>query len=469
MRKIITLTIAFLTVIYSFGQPVMERHIIPVNNKGHQFLSGKHKIHAVNNYCGTRNVLKNYTATALRLDSMIFLELSPDSTHFDKSMKESYLYDNTGKNISLIQYLWEEMTGRFVPQIKDDYQYDANNNLISMIEYEWGGPWINLQKDEYAYDAKGNEISYIISFWNDIDNKWEIDSKSETTYFPNGKMKDNISYSSGSGTLQNSLKSEYSYDGSSHLTEKKNFVWDIDSSKWFAYEKEQYYCDANGNDTAIVGSQIDKPDTVTNLSWKWTYSYNLNGKMTGYKEYFWDLSNTWYGSYKFELSYNNVDGSGSALSEFIFDDIAEKWIGITNRSYIYDSLYTGSKPVFPLYFYDEDDIGFYTNNKPMQIIDNYIDADTVTWIATSKKNLYYSDFTKLKTNVTSSNDVSVYPNPASDIINFTQKVNRAEIISVTGAVVKSATNSEQMDVSGLPQGLYIIRADDIVIGKLIKE
>jgi hypothetical protein len=66
-------------------------------------------------------------------------------------------------------------------------------------------------------------------------------------------------------------------------------------------------------------------------------------------------------------------------------------------------------------------------------------------------------------------NVKFSPNPATDVITFSQKVSKAEIYSITGVLMSSGQNTEQLDVSGLQQGLYLVKADGEVIGKLMKE
>ena len=60
------------------------------------------------------------------------------------------------------------------------------------------------------------------------------------------------------------------------------------------------------------------------------------------------------------------------------------------------------------------------------------------------------------------NSLNIYPNPASDIVNFVSKENidHIYVYSVTGQKVLSIVvnnNNYTLDVAGLPQGFYIAK------------
>ncbi|MEL0455189.1 T9SS type A sorting domain-containing protein [Flavobacteriaceae bacterium SZ-1-7] len=71
-------------------------------------------------------------------------------------------------------------------------------------------------------------------------------------------------------------------------------------------------------------------------------------------------------------------------------------------------------------------------------------------------------------------EVSFYPNPADGLISFqTEDIQLVEILSVDGKLLinKSMDNQEGLDVSSLPQGIYILRIRTDVgigVGRLVK-
>jgi hypothetical protein len=57
------------------------------------------------------------------------------------------------------------------------------------------------------------------------------------------------------------------------------------------------------------------------------------------------------------------------------------------------------------------------------------------------------------------NELSVYPNPANDLLNIsaTEQLNRVEIFSMTGnKIISTQNNLQSIDISLLPYGMYQI-------------
>ena len=67
-------------------------------------------------------------------------------------------------------------------------------------------------------------------------------------------------------------------------------------------------------------------------------------------------------------------------------------------------------------------------------------------------------------------DISVYPNPVEDVLNITsdKPVHSIRIYNVYGTEVLRATDTNSIDVSNLPAGVYMVRADGKVV-RVIKK
>lgn len=65
------------------------------------------------------------------------------------------------------------------------------------------------------------------------------------------------------------------------------------------------------------------------------------------------------------------------------------------------------------------------------------------------------------------NPLKIYPNPATDTVNFSQEVN-ATIFDTTGKKVLSAENTTSVNISQLAKGMYLIKTSEGVATKLIK-
>ena len=66
-------------------------------------------------------------------------------------------------------------------------------------------------------------------------------------------------------------------------------------------------------------------------------------------------------------------------------------------------------------------------------------------------------------------EVTFSPNPAVDVVTLSEKVKSVELVSISGATVKAASNVQEINVSDLAAGIYIVKIDGKVAGKLMKQ
>lgn len=68
--------------------------------------------------------------------------------------------------------------------------------------------------------------------------------------------------------------------------------------------------------------------------------------------------------------------------------------------------------------------------------------------------------------------LSFYPNPTSGEINFTDKVEKIEVMDLSGKTMRTFTHSQTINIDFLPSGFYYLRLlyqDKVLIRKLIKQ
>lgn len=71
--------------------------------------------------------------------------------------------------------------------------------------------------------------------------------------------------------------------------------------------------------------------------------------------------------------------------------------------------------------------------------------------------LYIEDLL-LGTEKTALETITAYPNPVQDVLNISSKnVDVIEVFSMTGQKIQSLNNTNQVDFSGLPQGMYLVK------------
>jgi len=75
--------------------------------------------------------------TKQKLDSTVLFVASSDLLGWDKSSKDQYIYDASGRWITGIYYDWNNATKAWVNATKDDYTYNANGKWSVPLK---GGP-----------------------------------------------------------------------------------------------------------------------------------------------------------------------------------------------------------------------------------------------------------------------------------------------------------------------------------------
>lgn len=151
---------------------------------------------------------------------------------------------------------------------------------------------------------------------------------------------------------------------------------------------------------------------------------------------------------------NNLDLiGGTTANGFLLDTTVNEWITDATFNFTPPAGITAVRLLF-----------FKANGNKTLNLDNVsvtlVEADTTSSVA----NLRAYGF-------------SAFPNPAQDIVNLSaaQNIDKVELYSLTGQRVRTQTTASrrvQVDLSGLPQGIYIVRTYiDGTVGsyRLVKE
>ncbi len=121
------------------------------------------------------------------------------------------------------------------------------------------------------------------------------------------------------------------------------------------------------------------------------------------------------------------------------------------------------------------DLGNYTLALPLAISG---DGTKIVGVARTPDFKTYGFMVDLTTylatgNTSAKSDIKIYPNPVKDVLNITnaKNIKSVEVINMTGQKVASATTN-QVNVSKLPKGNYIVRVTDATTStthKIVKE
>ncbi|MCT4586466.1 MAG: T9SS type A sorting domain-containing protein [Carboxylicivirga sp.] len=122
--------------------------------------------------------------------------------------------------------------------------------------------------------------------------------------------------------------------------------------------------------------------------------------------------------------------------------------------------------------YPTEGLGTKTNSSYAAPVSCEVKADKVIMVCMSPKN-GLAAYEMIISSATAIGDkeestVDMYPNPATDVVNFTEEMTEVEVLDMAGKLVKRAYNTKQVNISAL-KGLYMVRATDKQGASMVKK
>jgi hypothetical protein len=420
-------------------------------------------------------VLKNAAATQ-KLDSTVNRVFNDESQLGQNDYKDEFIYDSELKNTAWLGKVWNSDTKSWELDSKTEFGFDNNDRINSMLIFDRDSankPVEATSKTQFYYNSGGQHDSILTYFTENAGLNWELimkqvhhyntskqlvktdlwgfDDDEEKlvlssnmifTYYASGKMKSSTTNFSFEGEPFTISKSEFTYDASDRLITEENYALNVMNLTLEKSTRNSYQYNASGQLITDIYSKWDGTSWINDD--RDQYQYNAAGDAT------------------IEI-YSDWDGTA-----WVEQDKYESIYGTTNFTDV----------VFPtfIYLYDIDEYDFVTS-KIITSTNDYVMVEG-SWVHTDKTTFYYSGGTST-INEFENSMVSVYPNPASEQVNFNWKGNfdnlSLEMYQNTGAkVMEQITYSgKPVSISKLENGVYFFRllnGDDIIFkGKLIKK
>ena len=301
------------------------------------------------------------------------------------------------------------------------YTYNADGDVTSAVTYDYsGGTWVNDLKEECTYNGEGKIIQVIESDWDG--SAWQLSKKCEYTYNVSGYIETKITSLYQSGNWANSLKSDYTYDGNGKLTLDFVSAWST-TKGWITDSKFEYTYDGNQRISTIDKSTIDLGMGEWNLSRRNAFTHDGNGNLIHRDD------SQWIGSwdvYQYEeFTYSNT---------YVLADLLLPYSWLLQYFYFAHQL-TGTIQ----YVYNYDVVNFVQYRR-----------GTCTY---TQQNVGINSHVLV--------GVSVYPNPATDLLNVTlpdaSQTANIVLFDLYGRKVLECpvAHNQSISISHLPSGMYI--------------
>lgn len=350
-------------------------------------------------------------------------------THLNCTRCTEYMYisDSIGWNfMAFNEYTYDElyrMTSKTTYEPfgngmrKYEYFYNGQG-LLSEVTYSYynGTNWHFIEKYYYEYDEEMNQILYIQ--YKHEDGNWEEVEKKVWEY-AGGLPWLILRYSFG--TLYD--KTEYDYNEQGLCSEMIRSIYIVEPMvpEWKEYYKELYEYDEAGN--LLTKTILDGNSNGLYYRKKTELAYDGNNNCTNISEY---------------SGYDNNTGQWLYLNKefgFVYDST----VNINNIA--------GLSSFWKEYF--DLDIPLF-NELQLVTIDM---GDVIQY------DFYYSNSTGL--DEPKEILLSVWPNPATEKVHVGGiEIAEVQVYNTLGQLMKTVQNSNEVDVSNLPQGVYLLRITD---------
>lgn len=430
------------------------------------------------------------------------------TTVFDSvpAIKEMYSY--VSNTITRIKYDYDEIQQQWNPTEKHLKNYNTAGKLTKYTTYSWeNSSWEPDFKEEYDFNAVGETEQYSSFRWDDANDQWDEGFRVEHFYNSENLLDHKLYYSDSSGTSNFGLyyKLEFGYNDNDDLSLRIDYVYDENSSSFVESEKTEWSFNDYHNYLQIIeyywleGTQ----------TWQWDnkkeYSYDNDQNVTKLEEFIWDFAAfDWVEDTKTEYDHNAANNKVLEI-ESIWDSNEQSYVAsskkewdyegdlkIERRTYTYDEIVSSFKITDKVeytytaegmlsseayYSWNSDNDSWTKNLKNTyqynQFGDRIMfsfyfpDATGESW-EISTRWFYYFDVlgTGTEDNKLSENEkFSVYPNPATNAVNFSFKQAAADDVTLrvfnsAGKLVYTKEiadyNNERLhwNCSSMPHGTY---------------
>ena len=316
------------------------------------------------------------------------------------------------------------------PKDSSAYVYSGSNDAdwVSRISYNWDSLlWKKSTKEDRLSDSLGNLTMRVYYKWNTV--SWDKDKRFKYVYDARKNISRVIFEVWKGASWEKSSRFVYTYDPSN-----RSLGFTYDKWKGASWEKSLRVTntyDANGNHSSLTvevwnGAMWEK--NTRNI-----YSYNSSDILLNVIVEYW-YSTGWEQRYRTIYSYDN--------NHNLANETEERWKGtewVKNQRYIYT--------------YDQ------FNNLIRMNSENW---DGMLWVLDLWVNYYYEEYVNHSVNVMNEIKLSVYPNPANQILMisfshpFTHPI-EVRILDLNGTTVyydKTKAQVYTINISSLASGVY---------------
>lgn len=328
-------------------------------------------------------------------------------------MSDSILYLPDGLPEIAWFKVWEPSSFKFLRGKRVSYFYLQNGNTEKQITQAFDTltrKWKNDRQDFYEYNSQDLMSKNTVIIWDTLNLLWANSELISFSYNENELLTGQINqeWDAGTAAWTNRYKAEFTYNNYLLPDERFVYEWIETTGTWLnmTHTKNLYNPDSLLTETLYQYWDDDEKAWVDNI--KINYTYNSQGLRTEVYYQFWDFYS---------------------------------WINMSKYLYTYDEHGNRTEYLFISWDFEHN-----------------------LWKDFYKETSFWSEFIPISVDELTLPKVTVYPNPASDLVNITfeTEVKNAfcYLFSEDGKLIKTQNISgttARINTSGFVPGIYILR------------
>lgn len=353
--------------------------------------------------------------------------------------------------------------------------FDIKQRNDSIIYLHWeDDAWEPYFKQENIYEENEDESIYVFYYylWDSYAGEWYQTDFYWFQYDDDGVLKSVVWYTWDDQWVPSS-KDDYIYDEDGFLTELLKYLWDPVLAEWTPHVKSIYTYNDDGFATQRVHLQFVDGQWQNTL--RETYTYDLNNQWSECIREGWHPSSEIWEYFTKTVFERDSFGDIDEEIRYLWDSDTQSWEFSLKRTYFYDAGYATSDLLLPFPLFSG--IPHYFSHKLLYTLRSF--WDNGNWEAPSQKVVYYySEYVSVSTTESFTQELSAFPNPATDYITLQLPDGFVAgtfcILDIQGHEVlqQELRGTKEIDVAALHPGLYFyILSDenDWMYGKFVKK
>ena len=346
-----------------------------------------------------------------RLTSVTHLD-----SYYNSTTKEEYIYNAQGL---IKEEIYSYLSGNtWVLTEKYTCEYNEANNLMLLMKFEYANnDWYEKSKEvcEYENGLLQTETFYYCNALGE----WYPETKFEYVYNAQGQCtEEHTNYYGGDNEWVLYFKTEYAYNEQGLCSEMIKYERHFDQLRSFGRYVYEY--DEAGNKLSMIYFDHRNDSPEWSYVAKYEYSYDDHNNCTAYHLFAFN-----YGEWRFDYGYDMTYDATVSIGQ------------IAGLNRIWDAA--------------EMDVPVYSKLLQFKI---WEDEDEYFLL-----DCYYSDHNGLDDPTES--HLTVWPNPAIETVHIEgSEVAEVQVYNALGQLVKTVQGTNEVDLSGLVEGVYMMRVTD---------